>query len=142
MKKLNRVLLIDDDTATNFITKMIIKKAGITDQIDTALNGKQALAFLTNSGEYAKDEQTYPLPQLILLDINMPIMDGWEFAEAFAKLEEYHKENTTIIMLSSSLNPDDRERALKIPVISGFQNKTLSPEGLASIMKSFFPDYL
>jgi len=104
MKKLNSVLLIDDDMATNFISKMIIKKAGITDHIETVLNGKQALDYLTNSGQYQKEDNIFPQPMLILLDINMPVMDGWEFAEAFEKLDENQKGHIIIVMLTSSLN--------------------------------------
>lgn len=142
MKKLNSVLLIDDDMATNFISKMLIKKAGITEHIETTLNGREALDYLTNSGKYEKSDGIFPKPMLILLDINMPVMDGWEFAEAFSKLDENQKENIVIVMLTSSLNPDDKEKASHFSVISGFQNKALTMERLTLIMDTYFPGYL
>lgn len=142
MKKLNSVLLIDDDMATNFISKMLIKKAGITDHIETVLNGQQALDYLKNSGKYENPKTIFPQPMLILLDINMPVMDGWEFAEAYDKLEAHQKGQTIIVMLTSSLNPDDKERASSLRAISGFQNKILTMEALNSIMNHYFPGYL
>lgn len=140
MKKINAVLLIDDDKAINFITKMLIKKAEITDHIETALNGQEALDYLTSSGKHKKNETVYPKPMLIFLDINMPVMDGWEFAEAYSKLTPDQKGDTKIIMLTSSFNPDDKERALKLSTISGFQNKILTMEGLTAILNEYFSD--
>jgi len=117
---------------------MLVKKAAITEQIETVLNGQEALDYLTNTGKYEKSDGIYPQPMLIFLDINMPVMDGWEFAEAFSKLEPEQKGDAKIIMLTSSLNPDDKERALKLTAISGFQSKILSMEGLTSIMNEYF----
>lgn len=141
-KKLNCVLLIDDDLGTNFINQMLIKKADITDQIQTVLNGKEALDFITNKGKYEKEGNIFPQPMLTLLDINMPVMDGWEFLEAYEKLEEYQKGKIIIIMLTTSLNPDDVTRAEEISDVSGFKNKPLTMETIGEIMQQHFPDYL
>jgi CheY-like chemotaxis protein len=140
MKRLNSILLIDDDMATNFVSKMLIKKSGVTDHIETALNGQLAIEYLTNVGNYEKSDGILPKPMLILLDINMPVMDGWEFAEAFSKLDVSQKSDVVIVMLTSSLNPDDKARAAKLPVISGFQNKILTMDALNSIMDQYFPE--
>lgn len=141
-KKLNCVLLIDDDKGTNFINQMIIKKAGITDNIQTVLNGKEAIDFITNKGRFEKVENVYPQPMLTLLDINMPVMDGWEFLDAYGLIEEHQKGKIIIIMLTTSLNPDDRNRAREIDAVSGFKNKPLSIEIVNEIMQTHFPDHL
>jgi CheY-like chemotaxis protein len=141
-KKLNCVLLIDDDKAANFINQMIIRKANITDSIQTVLNGKEAIDFITNSGKFENSEDVFPKPMLILLDINMPVMDGWEFLEEYHQLEEHKKGNIIIIMLTTSLNPDDKSRAENISDVSGYKNKPLKLEMIKDIMRKHFPDYI
>lgn len=141
-KKLNCVLLIDDDLGTNFINQMLLKKADITDHIQTVLNGKEALDFITNKGKYENAGNVFPQPMLTLLDINMPVMDGWEFLEAYKNLKEHQKGKIVIIMLTTSLNPDDKIRAGAISDVSGFKNKPLSLQKIENIMQKHFPDYL
>ncbi|OOG63749.1 response regulator [Flavobacterium sp. A45] len=138
--KLNCILLVDDDVATNFINKKIIQKADIIEHIQVALNGKEALEYLCNKGKFESIENQYPQPQLILLDINMPVMDGWEFIEAYRDLEIENKENIVIIMLSSSFNPADKAKAESIPEISEFRQKPMSKEALLEIIATNFPE--
>jgi CheY-like chemotaxis protein len=141
-KKLNCVLLVDDDRGTNFINQMIIKKSGIAHHVQTALNGKEALDFITNKGKYAAAGNVFPQPMLTLLDINMPVMDGWEFLEAYQALDENQKGKIIIVMLTTSLNPDDKNRADSISEVSDFKNKPLSREAFDDIIKTHFPDYI
>lgn len=68
----------------------------------------------------------------------MPVMDSWEFAEAFDKLNPHQKGNAKIIMLTSLVNPDNKDRALQLTAISGFQNKILTMEGLAVLLNRHF----
>ncbi len=125
-KKLKYVLLIDDDDTVNFINQVVIKKADITDNIITALNGKEALDFLENYNYQNQGDPSISEYSLILLDINMPVMDGWEFLDAYRNAKIPDKKNTHLVMLSTSLNPDDRARAEKIDVVSSFYSKPLS----------------
>lgn len=141
-KKLHCVLLVDDDEANNYLSRMVLELAGVTDHIETAWNGLEALDYLTNRGKYAVNGDRYPKPALIFLDINMPIMNGWDFLEEYNKLDEIHKAEIIIVMLTTSLNPDDKTRADSIAEISGFQNKPLTREIIDGIMREFFPDYL
>lgn len=138
--KLNCILLVDDDIATNFINKKIIQKANIIEHIQVALNGKEALDYLCNQGKFESIENRYPKPQLILLDINMPVMDGWEFMEAYQNLNIANKENIVIVMLSSSFNPADKAKAESIPEISEFRQKPMSKEALLQIIATNFPE--
>ncbi len=131
-------MLIDDDDATNFIHQIIIKKSNIAEQIVTTLNGKQALEFLTKNGEDANTEHT--IPSLIFLDINMPVMDGWGFIEAYKELSESIRKQVVIVMLTTSYDPDDKKRALQIPEISEFEKKPLTFDIINRLMEKHFPE--
>jgi CheY-like chemotaxis protein len=141
-RKLESILLIDDDDASNFINKYEIKKANITDNIVVVLNGREALEYLTNTGKYEGNGPEFPKPTLVFLDINMPVMDGWEFLNAYEKLEEGQKAKIIIVMLTTSFNPDDKKRADKIPSISGYKNKPLTKEIISEIVQTYFSEYL
>ena len=140
--KLNSILLIDDDEGTNFINKRVIQKADIAEEVVTTYNGSEALDYLCNQGKYENPGKPFPQPMLILLDINMPIMDGWEFLDAYHKLHESKKSKIIIVMLTTSFNPDDSKRAGEYTDISGFKNKPLSIETLNDIIQTHFPELL
>lgn len=130
------ILLIDDDKATNFIHQRIIKKSGIDIHIQVAENGKEALEFLTNKASFNNNK--YPKPGLIFLDINMPVMNGWEFLEEYENLPENQKANMVLAMLTTSLNPDDKSKAEQINDLKGFVNKPLSEEVILKLIEDNF----
>lgn len=140
--KLNCVLLVDDDEATNFINKMVLERSGIAHHIEVTWNGREALDYLTGQGKYESNKDNYPQPSIIFLDINMPRMDGWEFMEEYSKLEENQKGGVVIIMLTTSLNPDDKQKADSISDISEFKNKPLNYGTVEDIMKKYYPDMI
>jgi len=133
--KLNCVLLIDDDEPTNFLSRMHIERANCAEHIQVAQSGAAALEYLTAGGGNA------PCPSLILLDINMPAMNGWEFLAKYNELEECHKGRIVMVMLTTSLNPDDKEKAKTIPEISGYESKPLTPQKLDDLLKKYFSDH-
>ena len=141
-KKLNCVLLVDDDEATNFLNKMVLNKSGIAEHIETLLNGKEAIDYITSKGKYENKEHYYPKPKIIFLDINMPVMDGWEFIAAYKNLDEEVKDKMIIVMLTTSFNPDDKIKADAIPEITSLRNKPLSYEVIDEIMKTYFEEYI
>jgi len=131
-RKLNCILLVDDDEGTNFLHKLILKEADIAENILVALNGEQALEIINNV------DNKYPQPELIFLDINMPKMNGWEFLDEYQKYDESRKNEHIIVMLTVSLNPDDKKKAGSIPEITGFMSKPLNMEMLELILKNHF----
>lgn len=118
--KLDCILLIDDDAATNFINQHIIKSVGIDAHIEVFENGFSALKYLsTNIGSQ---------PCIILLDINMPGMNGWEFLDEYEKLSPERRSKIVLSMLSTSVNPDDEYKARERSTIKSFISKPLKKE--------------
>ena len=138
-KKLNCILLIDDDEPTNFISEMLIEEANCAEHIQIAQTGQTALNYLTNSERLGAEMDSFPSPNLIFLDINMPAMNGWEFLERYKNLEKIHKGEIVIVMLTTSLLPDDNLKASLADQISGFEIKPLTAEKLDAILKKYFP---
>jgi CheY-like chemotaxis protein len=130
MGKLNCVLLVDDDKVNNFINTRILKKLGICDNIRTSLNGEEALLYLT---KYCSAyDQNYP--ELIILDNNMPEMNGIEFLELFNQLNYNKNFKLNIIVLTASNNPQDESR-LKDLGIQGYLTKPLTEEKLMNVLE-------
>lgn len=127
MYQIKNVLLVDDDTASNFIAQRLLKKVESVTQITTTTNGKEALDFVT---QY---EGELNFPDLILLDINMPVMNGFEFMEHFQKLSS--NSNVRVVLLTSSISPRDVQTAATYK-IKEFVNKPLTSEKLQQIMFS------
>jgi CheY-like chemotaxis protein len=141
-KKLNCMLLVDDDEGHNFLNRLVIEETDITRQVHIAWDGREAMDYVTGRGKFRENGDTYPRPDLILLDINMPGMDGWRFMEEYRQLDDVQKRKTMIVMLTTSENPDDRERAQTIRDISDFRNKPLTQEILEELVRKYFTEYL
>ncbi|WP_075342255.1 response regulator [Tenacibaculum agarivorans] len=138
MSKLNCILLIDDDAATNMYHKIVIDRSEIANHVQVCIDGQDALNYLTNKGEYVNNGVTYPRPVLIFLDINMPGMNGFEFLDAYQLLPEEQKGNLIIMMLTTSLNEEDKVKAKSYKEVSGFLNKPLSKDVLDGIIEQYF----
>ncbi len=124
-----KILCVDDDPITLMLYKMVIRKAEFAQQIETARNGEEALAYFEN-GLLTNFKEDYP--KLIFLDLNMPVMGGWEFLDHFN--EKYHSfVDTKVIVLSSTIDPTDIDKAKTYPMVIDFQSKPISKEMLANL---------
>ncbi len=116
---IERILLIDDDPIQNLINSKMIKKMSSNTELIIAGNGQEALEKI--------HQDALPL-QIIFLDINMPIMDGWEFLESLSA--KNNDNSLKIFMLTSSVSPDDIKRSQTHGLVQGFITKPLSMEKL------------
>ena len=132
-KKLNCILLIDDDYATNLYHKMVIEDANCTNKIIVKTSAIEALEYFKNPF----DEEN-PKPNLVFLDINMPKMTGWEFMEEYKKLDCSQQAENIIVMLSTSSHPDDLRRAKENPLIKEYRGKPLSEEILHDLVSKYW----
>ena len=130
MSAFKSVLLVDDSRATNFMHRELIREADFAERVDVALDGEEALDFLRSGG----DLEYFP-PSVIFLDINMPKMDGFEFLEACKSLPEPQRGSLIIVMLTTSLDPGDRTRAMATGMVRDFHNKPLSIAALEGMKK-------
>ncbi len=129
------ILIIDDDFITMFLNKEVLNSESFCDNIAEATNGDEALSYFENIEKGDKPMEN--LPEVILLDLNMPVMNGWEFLETFEqKFPEFVK-RIKIFILTSGLNPEDREKALKEPNIAAFLSKPLDQVVDLNLIKSF-----
>ncbi|GAA3512306.1 response regulator [Aquimarina addita] len=132
MNKLKRFLLIDDSSATNFFNKTIIEKTNYVDEVLVATNGKEALAYIKKE----------TLPEIIFLDLNMPVMNGWEFLDAYQMLEDSLRNSVIIIMLGASLTKEEEKRLECISQVKGFKEKMLTKDTLHQIISIHFPEVI
>lgn len=137
-KKLNCVLLIDDDEPTNFLSRMLIEEANCTEQIQVVQSGQDALNYIKNSEQFAGKNKNLPTPDLIFLDINMPAMNGWEFLAKYAELEKRQKDKIIMVMLTTSLDPDDEVKAKNMADVTDFRRKPLTKKMVDEILETYF----
>ena len=132
MKKLGTVLLIDDDEITNFINEDLIRVMGITRRILIAKNGQEGIDILKKQCQ----DETY-CPVLIFLDINMPVMNGFEFLEEYQQLDLPNHPSMILVMLTSSDNEKDVDR-IKQSTVVDYLRKPLTKENLRGILEKHF----
>lgn len=136
-KKLNCISLVDDDEPTNFINRIIIEKTNCTNHIQATESAEEALDYLRQQGEFS-NRGDCPMPDLIFLDINMPRLNGWDFLDEYRSWDSTQKYHSVIVMLTTSLNPEDKARALQIEEVSGYESKPLSLNKMHDLLQRHF----
>ena len=129
------VMLIDDNEIDNLINQKMIEASGITEHIYTHTGARSAIEFLKNM-EKLHDTGKNVLPEMIFLDIDMPLMDGFQFLDEFEKLEESTKEHASVVMLTSSISPADVNKSKKYEYVKKYINKPLTQENLEKLKRS------
>jgi CheY-like chemotaxis protein len=132
-KKLNCIMLIDDDFATNLYHKIVIEESECTHHIVVQNSAEEALEYLKNAFS-----EVNPKPDLIFLDINMPRMNGWDFLEEYKGLPLEKQAENVVVMLSTSSNPDDLNRAKSNPCVKDYRSKPLTVKMLEEIVEQYF----
>lgn len=112
---MKNVWLIDDDEVFVFLTKKLIARSGLEVTVETYINGQDAIEQLQS---LAEDENA--LPDIILLDLNMPVMDGWEFLKAYEDINFSNPNKIHLYIVTSSISPYEVERAKQIPAVQEF----------------------
>ncbi len=133
MSKYHSVMLIDDNEIDNLINQKMVEAARLSDYIYTHTGAKSAIEFLKNIEQLEKSIVESVLPDVIFLDIDMPLMDGFQFLEEFNKLKDTTIKKCKIIMLTSSINPQDVSKSKKYEAVKKYLNKPLSQESLTEL---------
>ena len=131
MTPLKQLTLVDDDDVFVFLTTRLLEKHKLVDLIKIFDNGYDALVFIKeNLGNIEA------LPDIILLDLSMPIMDGWQFLDEYVKINPKIGKKITVFICSSSISPDDVARAKSINAVSDFIIKPMTKDKLIEIIKN------
>lgn len=122
--------MIDDDYIFIYATKRILEEVDFCEEIIVFNNGEEALEGLQKISDLGNK-----LPEVIFLDINMPIMNGWEFLDEVIKLPTNNFEKTLIYIMSSSVDPRDLEKVKKYNIVSNYILKPITPNDLEDVLK-------
>lgn len=125
---MKRIVLIDDDSTTNYLNKLIIERAGLVDEVLTFESGEEALRYFQENPDVSE-------VSLVLLDINMPVMNAWQFLDQYQAITGGN--SNKIVLLSSSINPADKQMAEKKANVLDFKSKPLSTDMVNDLVNSY-----
>ncbi len=132
MRNFRSVLLIDEDTTNNLIVQKLASNTDFSDDLTICTSAKDALEFLSETA-VSKGK----MPDLIFLDIRMPVMSGWDFLDAYQKIKKNIKLDIPILIMSSSNNPEDLKKADTYPEVKGYYVKPITMSKFKEIKRKF-----
>ncbi len=138
---LNLILLVDDDDTTNYLNHRLLSRLNAAREIKVITDGEKAFEYLSHACDQV-NEQTHPCPDLILMDIKMPVMDGFEFLEMYQHADLALKNKVVILMLTSSASFYDLERLKKYDAVKKHYSKSLSETDVKEILEEYFPEHI
>lgn len=132
---ISKIFCIDDDPVTLILSDLVIKKSGFAREVITAKNGKEGLDWFSSYFSKNNADVIQDVPQIIFLDINMPVMNGWDFLEGYLMKYAARLPETKVVIVSSTVNPEDFLKANRYNIVIDFINKPLTKEGLSELME-------
>ena len=135
---LDKILCIDDDAITLMLCKKVIERVAFAHEVLTAKNGEEAIHYFNDLAPQYQLDQSILYPKLIFLDLNMPIMNGWEFLDNYLQncYQDLFKE-AKFIVLSSTIDPQDVIKAKSYPMVIDFLSKPITKEMLENLKPGF-----
>jgi len=127
--RVKRVCIIDDDPIFVYGIKRIMNEIDFCDEVIVYTNGESAL-----KGLGALVREGNKLPGIILLDLDMPVMDGWVFLDDFVKIPNHNQEHLSLYILTSSINPSAIEKVKNYPIVNNFISKPVTITNLKHIL--------
>jgi CheY-like chemotaxis protein len=133
----DKILCIDDDLISLMLCRKVAESVQFSEEIITANNGEEAILYFDTLFEEKKSDDTLVYPKLVFLDLNMPVMDGWEFLESYIRKDYQNVFNLTrFIVVSSSIDPYDINKSKTYPVL-GFLSKPITKEMLENLKTQY-----
>lgn len=130
--KIERIFLIDDDQVYQYLTKKVMEESHIVKHIDVFSNGLQAINHLE-----LRINEPNSLPEVIFLDLSMPIMDGWEFLDEFKRIANSIKKSIVIYIVSSSISPSDISKANQQEIVRDYIIKPITKKKFIELLENF-----
>lgn len=135
---IDKIFCIDDDVITLMLCKKVIERVSFAQEVLTAKNGEEAISYFMELAPKYKLDENLQYPKLIFLDLNMPIMNGWEFLDNYL-LNDYHNlfKEAKFIILSSTIDPQDVSKSKEYPMVIDFLSKPITKEMLEELKLIF-----